>query len=661
MTDQDDGTEELRQSNLNWFSVQFPAIHQKLQAYDPMSELVDEGEGWFNLNFSDHLLYQPSAKEYTESQLKGFRKSPFRVLMAPMQPMYFDRFAGNFLHKFIERIQADGCEISTFVPSTKSYYLIVMGFGLGAHLEELIEMTQCQALVIIEPNLEFIAQSLDVFDWQKLHDVISERGGYLNLIATDNNDEIFLRVKSDIRMTNPCSFDGATIFTNYDNQAFRNLTERLHKDVYLILAGLGFYFDETVMIANTHANLCTGDAQMIRFAKEKIRAYPAFIVASGPSLDKDIEWIKANQDKAIIFACGSAIMPLMRNGIAPDFTVEIENIPELYPMMLDTIKYVDVSKVHLLATTTIDPRVPKFFDKTSYYFRPALSSYPIFARPEDEPMENGSPTVTNAAVALAQQFGFREMYFFGVDMGSKIQGLAHSKHGWQNSDEGCEVDIKFDLPVRGNLGGTVYTYADMNWTRDELEGAIKHFHRGRFYYNCSDGAYIKGTTAKHSRSIKLKDQPKKKTVEINQIVGSFASYSEDAFKARWTDEDMRKHFDEYCSSLLRCFENMESISSKRALTEANKILVAYKKTGLELGLAMIYRGTVWQALMAAEYYLNRVDGEDEHAAAEKIFKEEIERLIRHLWKLSIEDLGHLTENEWAPRDRVVQFDLEQWD
>ncbi|MFC1673562.1 6-hydroxymethylpterin diphosphokinase MptE-like protein [Pseudomonadota bacterium] len=372
--------EELRERNLQWFESQFPGLWHQLQSYKPMSELVDEGDGWYNLSFSGGMLYEPSAKECIEGQLSDFRERPRRLLMQPMQPHAFDRYASNFLHSFIERVSAEGCEFSTFVPSPKSYYLIVMGVGLGAHLEELVERTDCQALILFEPNIEFLVQSLDVFDWQKLHDTMEARGGYLNVLVSDQQDEIFLRLKSDIRLTNPCSFDGTALFTNYNNIVFQVITERIYKDVSLILSGLGFYFDETVMLANTHANLCDGDAQMVRFNRGKIRSHPAFIVASGPSLDKDIEWIKANQDKAVIFACGSAILPLLRNGIQPDFTVEIENIPELYPMIIDTVKYVDISKVHLLATTTIDPRVPEFFDQTSYYFRPALSSYPVFAR-----------------------------------------------------------------------------------------------------------------------------------------------------------------------------------------------------------------------------------------------------------------------------------------
>jgi len=662
MTDQDkDATQkDLRESNLDWFAAQFPAFHRELQDYQPVSKVVDEGEGWHNVSFSGELLYQPSAKEHVKIQRDAFIKSPYRLNMYPPQPENFDRYASNVVHKIIERIHGEKIEISAFTPGTKSYYLTVFGFGLGAHIEELVEKTECQCLMIVEPNMEFIFQSLEIFDWKNLHDIIDARGGFLDLIISNSQDTIFEKIKGNIRGTNPCSFDSAIFFTHYSNDMFAALWEQIQKDVNIILSGLGFYFDETVMITNTHENLHADDVEMIRFSRDTLRSYPAIIVASGPSLDKDIEWIKKHQDQVIIFACGSAIMPLLRNDIQPDFQVEIENIPELYDMFVDTVKYTDVSKVHLLATTTIDARVPKFFDRTSYFFRPALASYPIFARTEDEPLHNGSPTVTNAALSLAQNFGFREIYLFGVDMGVKVEGQVHSKHAWQNTDEGCELDIKHNLPIRGNFGGTVYTYSDMNWTRSELILGLKNFKKGRLYYNCSDGAYIQGTMAKNARAIKVCEQPIKKSLAVQHIVDEFRPYAKEDFEQKWTDEKMRDAFAAYSGRLLDCLEKPEDVASKRALTELNKILVAYNQDGLELGLSMTFRGSIWQALLGAEYYINRVDGEKQRAKADQIFKEELDRLIRYLRDIAIEDLGHLTEREWVPRARTLEFELEDW-
>ncbi|MBL4614793.1 MAG: motility associated factor glycosyltransferase family protein [Magnetovibrio sp.] len=653
--------EELHEKNMRWFSHNFPALHGNLKKFKPLSELIDEGEGWHNLNFSGQKLYAPAAKEHIENKLDIFREAPDRIVLATPQPAHFDKYAANFMHRVLERYHDEEIELSLNIPMTKGYFLFCFGLGIGEHIPALVEESSCQCLVIIEPNFEFLAQSLYVLDWQAVHEVIEDRGGYFDLQVGGNDDYLFSKIKSVIRVVNPTSFDGTLLFINYNNPQFVNLINRMRQDAHLIMSGLGFYFDETIMIANTHANLSGGDANMIRYSPQTIRKYAAFIIGSGPSLDRDIEWIKENQNNAVIFACGSAIMPLMRAGIQPDFHVDLENVPELYPMLQDTVKYVDVSKVHMLASTTLDARISGFYDKMSYFFRPALSSYPMFARDEDQPLHNGSPSVTNAGLALAQNFGFREMYLFGADMGSKSQGQVHSKNSWQNCDEGWEVDIQHNIPVRGNFGGTVYTYQGMNWTRDELELAIMAFQNGRLYYNCSDGAFIAGTIAKHSRSIKLTKHSSPKDVEVKSITDNFAPYPEEEFKKIWDDKVMCEYFADYSDRMLACFENPEEIENKLALTKINKQLFAHGAKGLELGVSMIVRGSVWQALIAVEYYLLRIADEDELKLALDIYKEEFTKLINYIRKRSIEDLGHLTEREWAPIDREVISELEAWD
>ncbi len=653
--------DDLRARNLEWFRAQFPAYHDRLKSYEPISELVEEGDGWSNVRFSGQLLYEPTAAEHIEKQLKDFSTAPQRLLFAPIQPANFDRYAANFLHDFISRLNSEEIEFHVSINSEKAYYAFSFGFGLGAHIHDLVEKTNCQALIIVEPNMEFIAQSLEVFDWPALHEVMDERGGHLNLIISDNEEIIYGRIRVDIRILNACSLDGAMFFNHYHNELFVRMQERIKSNTNIILAGLGFYFDETVMIANTYENLRTGKARMVQFPENAFRKYPVFIVASGPSLDKDIEWLKDNKENAVIFSCGSANMPLLKAGIVPDFQVEIENIPELYDLMRDTAKHLDISKTHLLTSTTVDARVPGFYDETSYYFRPALASFPLFAGEEDAPLHNGSPTVTNAALALVQNFGFREIYLFGVDMGSKVKGLKHSRSAWQNSDEGCEVDIQFNLPVRGNFGGTVYTYADMNWTRDEMELALKHFHRGRFYYNCSDGAYIKGALAKHAHSVKFAKHDKPKSVEVRNIVKAFEPYSKNDFDAKWNDADMREKFSRYFDRLFACLDDPEDIASKRALTKINKIFMpTLEKNRDQLGLAMTFRGTLWQAMIGSEYYMNRIEGDEDIARSQEIFKEELTRLFTHLRDIAIKDLGHLSEQVWAPRMREIDIEKEDW-
>lgn len=58
--------------------------------------------------------------------------------------------------------------------------------------------------------------------------------------------------------------------------------------------------------------------------KDKYTGYPAIIVASGPSLDKNIDDLKEAQGKALIIACDASYRVCMEHEIIPDMIVSLE-------------------------------------------------------------------------------------------------------------------------------------------------------------------------------------------------------------------------------------------------------------------------------------------------------------------------------------------------
>ena len=102
------------------------------------------------------------------------------------------------------------------------------------------------------------------------------------------------------------------VFSHYNNAVFAKTSQLVMRDRDLILAGLGTMDDEIMMIKNAHASLYpwhgTGLSSPLR---QPCLELPVFVVGSGPSLDRDIPFLKKNADKAIILSCGSAIRPLM--------------------------------------------------------------------------------------------------------------------------------------------------------------------------------------------------------------------------------------------------------------------------------------------------------------------------------------------------------------
>jgi hypothetical protein len=78
---------------------------------------------------------------------------------------------------------------------------------------------------------------------------------------------------------------------------------------------------------NIDTCITAGDGREI---KGKYKGFPAIIVASGPSLDKNIDDLKAAQGKALIIACDASYQICLEHGIIPDAIASIERGIETY-------------------------------------------------------------------------------------------------------------------------------------------------------------------------------------------------------------------------------------------------------------------------------------------------------------------------------------------
>ena len=58
---------------------------------------------------------------------------------------------------------------------------------------------------------------------------------------------------------------------------------------------------------------------------------------------------------------------LLREGIVPDFHMEMENTPEISQLNKTVTQNYDTSSITLVAANTIDPGVAEHFGQTIYY------------------------------------------------------------------------------------------------------------------------------------------------------------------------------------------------------------------------------------------------------------------------------------------------------
>jgi len=168
------------------------------------------------------------------------------------------------------------------------------------------------------------------------------------------------------------------------------------------------------------------------------------ILAGGPSLDDDIEWVKANQHNIAVIAVSRISKTLLKHNITPHMIVSVDPYDVSF----------DVSKEQLALPKEV------LFIQANCVNPSLLSQWRgknvcIGTRfPWDEASDKncsimGGPTVTNTALKALIEMGFSNILLSGVD-------LCYSKTGISHAADSIEAN---EGPVLGQPGIWVDTYA----------------------------------------------------------------------------------------------------------------------------------------------------------------------------------------------------------
>jgi hypothetical protein len=316
--------------------------------------------------------------------------------------------------------------------------------------------------------------------------------------------------------------DGSYIFRHYASMMLDKAYEEFEEKLPLLPISIGFIEDEQVMLRNCTENLIRNKFLYLDDRPRMIKDVPAIIVGNGPSFDKTIETLQRIKDQVVIFSCGTSLMPLMRAGIRPDFHCELENgYASYYQLDLVARDFGSLAGITLIASSTVIPSMLSLFDQHILYFRDSVSSTGLWC-PDREGIYGTAPTCTNLALRVAELMAFRELYLFGVDLGTRdasqhhASGSIYDSHAdWAAAQTTDPVKL-MNIEMPGNFGGKTYTNAILHWARMMMGQSIEAFSFARIY-NCSDGVSIPGTLPKLAQTVRLAVPPGRKESALQRM------------------------------------------------------------------------------------------------------------------------------------------------
>lgn len=518
-----ENSDDLFERNMEALMRFDSGLHQQMAAIkEPAARVVGSIEaGDINIDLGHTLLYPVDAQSHAERQLAEFRASPHRFYMNPpthhvsSKPYYHD-YMSAALYDFAK---AQGMPGLPNLPTADAGYLVIYGIGLGFHLPALFDEIDVRHFILAEEFVELMYHTLRLIDWAAIFAKVEERGQTVNFFFSREPLTLAERIHWTMRGRHFGLLDGSYLFRHYSSMVLDEAYAEFREKLPLLPISIGFVEDEWVMLRHCGTNLLQNDFRLLEDRPRLEKNLPAFVVGSGPSLDQSIEAIKRLQGQAVVFSCGTGILPLLRNGIRPDFHCELENGYNSYDHLKRAADQFGLRDVTLIASTTVWPEMPDLFDNRVFYFRDSVCSTGLWA-PDRIGIYGTAPTCTNLAIRAALVLCFRQLYLFGVDLGARDADRHHSKdaiyyNGWGKAYTQSQEAMQIEMPA--NFGGKAYTNATLHWTRMMMAQGLEMYSSYSKIYNCSDGVQIPGTLPKLSRTLKLDAPPHRKPLLLRRL------------------------------------------------------------------------------------------------------------------------------------------------
>ncbi|MFH1564183.1 MAG: 6-hydroxymethylpterin diphosphokinase MptE-like protein [Nitrospirota bacterium] len=293
--------------------------------------------------------------------------------------------------------------------------LVVLGFGVGTHVRELVERIPIKTfLLVIDPDIETFKALLPKID----------------LIPILKSSNVKLAIGEDASYAVRYQMDDY-----YKVNTIPDIVVAEHKpsvaknpDYYKKVKEL---LEESSIVARQNLATLMSNASLwqeqiltnlpiiikcpaIKTLFGKFPNIPVIIVSAGPSLDKNVAYLKYAKDKALIMCVDTALRTLFNREIKPDIVVTIDASTKNYNYYL---KDLDVSDMYLVSGPAVYPETITSFAPNVFvsgFGHPLLTWIEAFIGKRGDIKLGGS--VSTAAFDLARRCGCNPIIFIGQDL-----------------------------------------------------------------------------------------------------------------------------------------------------------------------------------------------------------------------------------------------------
>lgn len=377
----------------------------------------------------------------------------------------------------------------------KNAYSVFVFFGIanGIYLEKIIDNYPNAIFIVYEPCTNVLKKYINRTEKRE---IIEKDEVYL--CAGEKGKELFYSILEGNINTRTINVVNWITLPGYEYIYMRE-----HLDIY---RQFSYFMNEAKMGSNTKKTFgrqwpkcylkCVPDmlkqysvedlTSLVRAQNDRNRV--AIIVAAGPSLDDNIDDLKAYRERALVIAADTALKPLKRHGIIPDILVSIDSdkpkaffdTPEFksIPLVLESNSNAELIKLH---------NSKRFYASTGEAFTDSFMS--LIDKKMGAILTGGS--VGTSAFYLALMMGFKKVILVGHDL-AMTGGKIHSNGVHEKEEDNIADKPGIYMDVEGLHGGKVRTRGDYNNYRKWFEFQISMLKDVEVINSTYDGAKIRG-------------------------------------------------------------------------------------------------------------------------------------------------------------------------
>lgn len=389
----------------------------------------------------------------------------------------------NYIANNIPEVKRDLKTINKF---------IFLGTGLGLQITEILKKTNAKICLIVENDLELFRLSLFVTKY-------SDLANHTQLLfSVADSDNVFLSRCSSFLLEQYI----------YNNNIKFNVFSESHKDRLSIIqsnivsqAHMSYDYSRHFLRTLRPLDYWCEKANFLDvsqyFNTNKFEDKPMLIIGAGPSLTRNLKWLKKNHGRFVVVAVYATLPFLYKHKIKPDIVVHID---ENHKANLPVISKIDINffkDAKFLFSAITHNEILRNFDKKNIFMMQAVCEHnnligQIFA-----------PSVGEVAYNIALLSQANDIYLLGIDL--SLDPLTNASHASFHEHESLNEDFdetkdkesekgnldKTYIKIKGNLRDVVYTTPRFQLSISQINHVTNVLkQKTQNVYNLNDGAFF---------------------------------------------------------------------------------------------------------------------------------------------------------------------------